>query len=332
MALSEYDPRTVKVAIREWELGDYLEAADYINKEGFGLVLLQYEFGIWPVAHVLCFARAVKTRLITTIHTVARTYASEEYHAYVLQLATISHKLTVMTERMRHELDAFHAVPPRRVAVIPHGAPSRPLRRVQGTPRQSYFPGRKLIMSNGLMHGYKGIEYMLEAMPAVLAKHPDALYLVDGKPHPGGWGVQGYYAGLKRRASELGLLGTSVVFHNAFAPYDELLAKLEAAWVYVNPYTDASQSVSGTVAMALAAGAAVVSTPYPYATETLAGGVGVFVPFRDSAALTVAISDLLDSPLRVARLNLAAHAYAQNMTWEKVARAHLDLARSLGDD
>ena len=332
MALSEYDPATVKVAIREWELDDYLDAAAYVNREGFGVVLLQYEFGIWPVAHVLCFAKAVKTRLITTIHTVARTYASEEYHAYVAQLSVVSHKLTVMTERMRHELDAFHAIPPHRIAVIPHGTPRRPLRRVQNTPRQVYFPGRKVIMSNGLMHGYKGIEYMLEAMPAVLARHPNALYLVDGKPHPGGWGVQGYYAGLKRRATELGLMGTAVVFHNTFTPYDELLAKLEASWVYVNPYTDASQSVSGTVAMALSVGTAVVSTPYPYAAETLTNGVGVFVPFRDSNALAVAISDLLDSPLKVAQLNIAAHAYAQNMTWEKVARSHLDLARSLGDD
>ena len=166
----------------------------------------------------------------------------------------------------------------------------------------------------------------------VLERHPDALYLVEGKPHPGGWGVQGYYQSLRKRATELGLMGTGVVFNNAFAPYEELLTKLESATVYVNPYTDTTQSVSGTVAMALATGAAIVSTPYPYALESLSGGVGVFVPFRDSGALAAAIVELLDRPMQVARLNLAAHAYAQNMTWQRVARAHLDLARSLGDE
>lgn len=214
--------------------------------------------------------------------------------------------------------------------MIPHGVPSRPLRRTQGTQRQAVFSGKKVIMSNGLMHGYKGIEYMIEAMPLVLRRHPDALYLVEGKPHPGGWGVQGYYNGLKRRATELGLMDTSVVFNNEFAQYESLLTKLEAATVYVNPYTDHTQSVSGTVAMALATGACVVSTPYPYALETLSGGVGVFVPFRDSGALAEAINDLLDRPVEVAKCNLKAHAHAQNMTWEKVARAHLDLARAIG--
>ena len=332
MAIDEYNRSTVKVAIREWELDDYLAAAQYVNREGFGLVLLQYEFGIWPVAHALCFARAVKTRLITTIHTVARTYASEEYHTYVAQLSVVSHRLTVMTELMRWTLDAFHGVPPHRVGVIPHGVPDRPLRRTAGTHRQLVYAGRKVIMTNGLMHGYKGIEYMIEAMPAVLARHPDALYLVEGKPHPGGWGVQGYYAGLKKRATELGLMGTSVVFNNAFAEYEELLTKLEAAMVYVNPYTDTTQSVSGTVAMALAAGCAIVSTPYPYALDALGGGVGVFVPFRDSASLAATIADLLDDPIRIAAHNLRAHAYAANMTWAKVAAAHLNLARSIADD
>jgi glycosyltransferase involved in cell wall biosynthesis len=237
-----------------------------------------------------------------------------------------------MTELMRWTLDSFHGVPPHRVAVIPHGVPDiNPLRRrSQGTPRQPIFPGRPVIMTNGLMHQYKGIEYMLEAMPAVLEHHPRAVYLIDGKPHPGGWGVQGYYSGLKKKASELGLVQRgAVVFNNEFSGYDALLMKLEAAAVYVNPYTDVTQSVSGTVAMALAAGAAVVSTPYPYALEALAGDVGVFVPFRDSDALARAITALLSDPTRIVQHNRRAWAYARNMTWQLVAQQHLDVASAM---
>jgi glycosyltransferase involved in cell wall biosynthesis len=235
-------------------------------------------------------------------------------------------------------------------------------------------------MTNGLIHGYKGIEYMIEAMPRVLQKHPDAIYLIEGKPHPGGWGVQGYYNQLKQRATELGLIGNSVIFNNMFSEFSDLLQKLDDAYIYVNPYTDHTQSVSdvslcvstlslptfhdtnstpltmmrnlkkkyhktsnslslslspklkkvsGTVAMALSTGSTIVSTPYPYAVENLNNGIGVFVPFRDSNKLAEVIIELLDKPALVVKHNFAAHNYAQNMTWSKVAQMHLDVARTL---
>jgi glycosyltransferase involved in cell wall biosynthesis len=164
----------------------------------------------------------------------------------------------------------------------------------------------------------------------VLVRHPKTVYLVDGKPHPGGWGVQSYYSGLKKQASALGLIQSGAVFFNTeFSDYGALLTKLEASVIYVNPYIDSTQSVSGTVAMALAAGAAVVSTPYPYALEVLKGGVGVLVPFRDSRALAKAICGLLSDPARVAQKNIRAAAYAAGVTWKHVAKAHLDIAGAL---
>eukprot|EP00615_Pteridomonas_danica_P016115 CAMPEP_0114406766 /NCGR_PEP_ID=MMETSP0102-20121206/21464_1 /TAXON_ID=38822 ORGANISM="Pteridomonas danica, Strain PT" /NCGR_SAMPLE_ID=MMETSP0102 /ASSEMBLY_ACC=CAM_ASM_000212 /LENGTH=255 /DNA_ID=CAMNT_0001572949 /DNA_START=177 /DNA_END=944 /DNA_ORIENTATION=- len=253
----------------------------------------------------------------------------EEYHAYIVQLAAISHKITVMTELMRWTLESFHGIPGHRIAVIPHGVPDRPLSRNQGTRRQMNFHKRKIIMTNGLIHGYKGIEYMIQAMPRILTKHPDALYLIEGKPHPGGWGVQGYYSTLKKTATDLGLIGSSVIFNNEFSEFSVLLQKLDDAYIYVNPYTDHTQSVSGTVAMALSAGSTIVSTPYPYAVENLNNGVGIFVPFRDSNKLAETIIDLLDHPAQVVKHNFAAHHYAQNMTWPKVGQMHIDLARSI---
>ena len=207
----------------------------------------------------------------------SRVY-EEEHHAAVQQLTMMSHKLVVMTETMRATLDSFHAAPPHRYAVIPHGVPALALNRTQGTPHQTIFPGRLVIMSNGLLHSGKGIEYMINAMPAIVEKFPDALYVVQGKPHPTGWKVKEYYERLHKDVQDLNL-DDHVYFLEEFVSTPDLIDLLRGVHIYVNPYVDHTQSVSGTLAMALSTGACVVSTPYPYAEELLRKrDLGVLVP------------------------------------------------------
>ena len=247
----------------------------------------------------------------------------------VYELARISRQVIVMTSLMQRTLESFHAISPHQLRIIPHGVPQRALQRKQGTPAQVQHMGRSIIMTNGLIHGLKGIEYMIDAMPEVLERHPEALYLINGKPHPGGWDSREYYDKLRARVAALvrgGVLQPGdVVFEDDFTPMDELLLKLDSAAVYVNPYSDESQSVSGTLALAMSTGAAVVTTPYPYARELTADGAGFLVSFRDSTSLAAAVSRLLDCPGRIQKLNVAAWQRMQNMTWRAVAEAHLDL-------
>ena len=265
--INEYDRSIVVKSFNEYEVAHYEEAARFINDEGYGVTLLQYEFGIYPGSPIVCFAKEIRGRLITVVHTVSRVY-EEEHHAAVQQLAVMSHKLVVMTETMRWTLDSFHAISPDRVAVIPHGVPPLELNRTQGTAQQPMFPGRRIVMSNGLLHAGKGIEYMLQAMPAVIEAFPDVIYVIQGKPHPTGWMVKEYYEMLHETVNSLGLQD-HVHFYETFLATDELLALLRGATIYVNPYVDHTQSVSGTLAMALSTGAACISTPYPYAEELL---------------------------------------------------------------
>mmetsp|Transcript_33501 Transcript_33501/g.57433 ORF Transcript_33501/g.57433 Transcript_33501/m.57433 type:complete len:188 (+) Transcript_33501:158-721(+) len=184
-----------------------------------------------------------------------------------------------------------------------------------------------VIMSNGLLHSGKGIEYMINAMPKVIERFPDALYVVQGKPHPTGWKVKEYYELLHKTVEDLEL-DDHVYFLEEFVSTPDLIELLRGVHIYVNPYVDHTQSVSGTLAMALSTGAAVVSTPYPYAEELLRKrDLGVLVPFRDSAALSSAVIRLFSNPSLLESYNAKAHAAAAEMTWARVGARYIELGK-----
>ena len=170
---------------------------------------------------------------------------------------------------------------------------------------------------------------MIDAMPAILRQFPDAMYVIQGKPHPTGWQVKEYYEMLQEKVWDQDL-DDSVVFFNAYAATEQLVEFLRGAHVYVNPYVDHTQSVSGTLAMALSTGAAVVSTPYPYAEEMLRkNNTGVLVPFRDSEALANAIIRLLADEKVLGDYNKRAYEAAKTMTWERVGARFIEVAMAL---
>ncbi len=324
-----YDyPPDVRYQIRDGALADYRRAADFLNLAGVEVLSLQHEYGIFggPAgAYVLELARDARMPVVTTLHTVLR--CPDEHQRSVLeQLVRLSDRVVVMAETARTFLREIYGVPDAQVAVIPHGIPDVPFVDPAFYKDKFGVEGRTVLLSFGLLHPGKGIELAIRALPEILARHPDAVYLVAGATHPHVQREQGerYRLGLERLAEELGV-AAHVVFDNRFLDLEELCELLGAADLYLTPYLGEEQIVSGTLSYALGAGKAVVSTPYWYAREVLADGRGRLVPFGDAAALGRAVIELLDDPVERHRMRKAAYTFARRMVWPEVARAYLAL-------
>ena len=211
--------------------------------------------------------------------------------------------------------------------MISHGvATVRNTTRLDGDPRQSLHPGRLIVLSNGLIHQLKGIEFVLRAMPAIAAAVPHAVYLVHGIPHPSGIGTREYYRELQVEAAPL-IASGHVVFKDEYSSEQDLLLLLRNTAVYVNAYVDSDQAVSGTLAMAVGCGTVCVSTPYSFAVETLTTGgtIGHLVPYRDSDAIAAAVIDVLTNVTKRRQMSELSFAKAQSMSWDNIARKHLEI-------
>jgi hypothetical protein len=239
----------------------------------------------------------------------------------------------VMSRKAQSFLSDVYGTPPEKIAFIPHGTPDVPF----GDPNfyKDLFgvEGKKVILSFGLLSRNKGIEHMIEAMPEIIERHPDAVYVILGATHPNVKRAEGeeYRLSLQKRASDL-KIDSHVIFQNRFVELSELCEFLGAADIYVTPYLDAEQITSGTLSYALGTGKAVVSTPYWYAEEMLADGRGALVPFCDSPALAKAITGLFDNEVERHALRKKAYNYCRSMTWPNVARQYLDLLLQLKEE
>jgi glycosyltransferase involved in cell wall biosynthesis len=123
-------------------------------------------------------------------------------------------------------------------------------------------------------------------------------------------------------------LQRNVVFESRFVDDEELFKFLGAADVYVTPYLHKEQLTSGTLAFAVGAGKAVVSTPYWAAQELLAQGRGKLVRFGDSDHMARSIVEILSNNSLFTRMRSLAYGYGRSMTWSKVGRAYWKLSSS----
>jgi glycosyltransferase involved in cell wall biosynthesis len=323
-----YDyPREVRFEFPEQDLDGYRRAAHFLNFSNVDVVCLQHEFGIYggPAgSHILTLLRDLHMPVVTTLHTVLREPTPEQRRV-VRQLSVLSSRLVVMSDRGREFLEHIYDVPAEKIDVIHHGIPDMPFVDPNFYKDQFDVEGKNVLLTFGLLSPNKGIEYMIKAMPRILAEFPDTVYFVLGATHPNLVRDHGeaYRFKLERLAQDLGVR-EQVIFHNRFVDLPKLIEYLGVADVYVTPYLNPAQITSGTLAYSFGCGKAVVSTPYWHAEELLADGRGVLVPFGDSDALAREICALLGDESRRHAMRKRAYLAGREMIWSEVAQRYME--------
>ena len=319
-------PERVRFELFQEDLSTYAAAADFLNISNVDVVCLQHEYGIFggrAGSHILALLRELRMPLVTTLHTVLKE-PDPHQRAVLEEIAGLSDRVVVMTNRGAEFLREIYGVPPAKIDIIPHGIPDVAFVDPSFYKDQFGLEEKKVLLTFGLLSPNKGIEHVIEALPAVVARHPDVVYVIVGATHPHVQRREGesYRLSLQRLARERGV-DRHVSFYGRFVTLEELTQFLGAADIYITPYLNPAQIVSGTLAYAVGAGKAVVSTPYWHAEELLAEGRGVLVPFRDSRALASRLIELLENDVLRHSMRKRAYLYAREMTWPKVARAYM---------
>jgi glycosyltransferase involved in cell wall biosynthesis len=320
----------VRFQIVEQEIESYRRAADFLNFSDVDVISLQHEFGIYGGpggSHILALLKDVSIPVVTTLHTVLLNPNAVQ-RGVMEQLLDYSSRLVVMTKRSRDSLCENYGVAADKVDLIAHGIPDPPDADQDVLKEQFGIAGKPVALTFGLLSPNKGIEHVLRAIPEIAKTFPDFIYLVLGATHPSLVRSEGerYRIGLERMARELGI-AANVSFYDRFVELDQLTDFIGAADLYITPYLNVEQAVSGTLAYAFGCGQAVISTPYWHAQELLADDRGVIVPFADSAAIATEVIGLLQDDGRRLQMRSDAYAMGRDMTWENVAELYLQSFR-----
>jgi glycosyltransferase involved in cell wall biosynthesis len=322
-----YDyPPAVVFEIKDDNIEEYIRAADFLNAGRFDTVCLQHEFGIFggkAGANILVLLTRLTMPVVTTFHTVlAKPTAIQR--AVMERIVEASSKVVVMANKGRELLRSVYQVPDDKIEIIAHGIPDVAFVGPDAAKARLGFGGRSVVLTFGLLSPNKGIEVMIDAMPSILKRCADAVYVVLGATHPNLVRDQGeaYRESLLARVRELGV-EDHVVFLDQFVDQATLLEFISMCDVYVTPYLDEAQMTSGTLAYSFGLGKPVVSTPYWHANELLADGRGVLVPFGDAAATGHEIAELLTDDARRHATCRRAYAVSRTMTWQRAAERYV---------
>ncbi|HIQ20401.1 MAG TPA: glycosyltransferase, partial [Planctomycetes bacterium] len=291
-----YPPR-VRFELAQNDLTSYRQAADFLNINKVDAVCLQHEFGIYggpEGSHILSLLRDLRTPVVTTLHTIPHS-PNPSQRRVLGEIIERSDRLIVMSGKGVEFLKSIYGVPGEKVDLVPHGIHDVPFTDPNFYKDLFGVEGKFVILTFGLLSQNKGIEYVIQALPEVLERYPKTVFVVVGATHPNVKRAEGetYRLSLQRLARQLGV-EKNVIFHNRFVTLEELMEFIGSADVYITPYLNQDQITSGTLAYAMGAGKAVISTPYWYAEELLGDGAGVLVPFRAPEALAQAILHLLE--------------------------------------
>ena len=330
-----YDyPEPVRFQVRDNAVDEYRNAAAFLNESAFDVVSLQHEYGIFggeAGRNILELLSRLRMPVVTTLHTVLAA-PSPAQRAVLDPIIHLSAKLIVMSDKGRQFLRTAHTVPEEKIEVIPHGIPEFPLIEPRNAKVKFGFADKAVILTFGLLSPSKGIETVIDAMPAIIQSCPNALYVVLGATHPNLVRDQGeaYRDSLLQRAHHLGI-ADHVVFFNQFVNQATLLDYISMCDVYVTPYLNEAQMTSGTLAYSFGLGKAVVSTPYWHAQELLADGRGVLVPFSDALTMATEISSLLTNDVRRHTMSKRAYMTSRSMTWPQTASNYISVYQAALD-
>lgn len=322
-----YDyPARVRWALSQDDLKSYQEAAEFLNFNNIDMVCLQHEYGIFggPAgSHILHFLRGLKMPVVTTLHTVLREPNADQMMV-MEQIAERSDRLIVMSQLSSQFLQEIYRVPGSKIDMVPHGVPDLPFLDPNFYKDRFGVEGKAVLLTFGLLSPNKGIENVIKALPQILSRHKNVVYMVVGATHPHILRREGdhYRESLQALAKEVGV-AENVVFHNRFVTPDEMAEFIGAADIYITPYRFEAQVVSGTLAFALGAGKAIISTPYWHAIELLDDRRGALVPFQNPDAIAQKTIELLDTPALRHAMRKRAYLYARDMVWKKAAQGYM---------
>src|SRR5271155_460894 len=323
-----YDyPGRVRWSLAQDDLSSYQEAAEFLNFNNIDMVCLQHEYGIFggPAgSHILHLLRRLKMPLVTTLHTVLREPDPNQLMV-MEEIAELSDRLIVMSQLSSQFLQEIFKIPGSKIDMVPHGVPDLPFLDPNFYKDKFGVEGKAVLLTFGLLSPNKGIENVIQALPQILAKHANVAYVVAGATHPHILRREGdrYREYLQALAKEVGV-ESRVIFFNRFVSPEEMVEFIGAADIYVTPYRHEAQVVSGTLAYALGAGKAIISTPYWHAIELLDGQRGALVPFQNPGAIAQKTIELLDTPAIRHAMRKRAYLFARDMVWKKVAQGYME--------
>ena len=321
-----YDyPPEVRFEIPEQDISAYRRAADFLNLINVDVLCLQHEFGIFggPNGRLLLpLLRNLRMPVVTTLHTILSD-PSVEQKRVLQEVITLSARVVSMTEKGGEFLRDIYGTPADKIDLIPHGIPDVPFADPNYYKDKFGVEGRPVLLTSGLLSPNKGIENVINALPAVVCDFPNVVYIVLGATHPNLIRDHGetYRLSLERLAKKNGV-EKNVIFFNRFVDKDELLEFLGAADIYITPYLNKAQITSGTLAYSFGVGKAVISTPYWHAQELLADGRGLLVPFGDSSSISRAVCDLLRNETTRHAIRKTAYLIGRKMVWSHVAHEY----------
>ena len=319
-------PERVRFEISEGDVASYREAAEFLNAENVDLVCLQHEYGIFGGKsgnYIIELLKHLNMPVITTLHTVLRE-PNLDQRVVMHKIAARSERLIVMSQHSSRILQEVFRVPAEKIDLIPHGIPDLPFEQPDLYKSRFSCQGKSVLLTFGLLSPNKGFESVIQAMPSILARHSNAVYMIAGATHPHVRAREGdrYRLELQALAKKLGV-EQQVLFVNRFVAPEEMAALVGSADIYVTPYCHEAQAVSGTLAYALGAGKAIISTPYWHAAEVLDHGRGLLVPFESPAAIAKATIKLLDDDKARQAMRERAYLYARPMVWKRVAQSYM---------
>jgi len=331
-----YDyPARVRWSLAQDDVKSYQDAAEFLNFNNVDMVCLQHEYGIFggPAgSHILHLLRNLKMPLVTTLHTVLREPDPNQMRV-MEEIAELSDRLIVMSQLSSQFLQEIFKVPGSKIDMVPHGVPDLPFLDPNFYKDRFGVEGKAVLLTFGLLSPNKGIESVIQALPEILSRHKHVVYLVAGATHPHIFRREGdkYRESLQALAKKMGV-ESQVIFHNRFVSPEEMVEFIGAADIYITPYRHEAQVVSGTLAYALGAGKAIISTPYWHALELLDDNRGALVPFENPDAIAKKTMELLDTPAIRHAMRKRAYLFAREMVWKRVAQGYMDsFARVRGD-